>query len=238
MRILVVEDDMMVARLVRAVLSADGYAVDIAATGEEGRLMAFINDYDGIVLDLHLNDRHGLTILQELRREGRQTPVLILTGSSGESDMVRALDAGADEYVVKPVRNRELAARVRALVRRGAHSQRSEQLTVGALVLNRLTRRVLVGGEVVELSPREFALLEHLLLHTDEVVTRSDLLEKVWDMNFDPGSNVVDVHVARLRRKLAAADAPVVIQTVRGVGFRLVPAVVARDDSGRNATED
>ena len=235
MRILVVEDDMMVARLVRAVLTADGYAVDIAATGEEGRLLAFVNDYDGIVLDLHLNDRHGLTILQELRREGRQTPVLILTGSGGESDMVRALDAGADEYVVKPVRNRELAARVRALVRRGAHSQRSEQLTVGALVLNRLTRRVLVGGNAVELSPREFALLEHLLLHTDEVVTRSDLLEKVWDMNFDPGSNVVDVHVARLRRKLVTSDAPVAIQTVRGVGFRLVPALVAGGGGGRDA---
>lgn len=235
MRILVVEDDMMVARLVRAVLTADGYAVDIAATGEEGRLLAFVNDYDGIVLDLHLGDRHGLTILQELRREGRQTPVLILTGSAGESDMVRALDAGADEYVVKPVRNRELAARVRALVRRGAGSQRSEQLTVGALVLNRLTRRVLVAGHPVELSPREFSLLEHLLLHADEVVTRTDLLEKVWDMNFDPGSNVVDVHVARLRRKLVAADAPVSIQTVRGIGFRLAPEVAARGNGGRDA---
>lgn len=223
MRILVVEDDTMVSRLVRAVLIADGYAVDVAATGEEGRLLAFVNDYDGIVLDLHLSDRHGLTILQELRREGRQTPVLILTASAEESEVVRALDAGADEYVVKPVRNRELAARVRALVRRGAYAQRSEQLTVGSLILNRLTRRVLVAGEMVELSPREFALLEHLLLHTDEVVTRADLLEKVWDMHFDPGSNVVDVHVARLRRKLEACDAPVAIHTVRGVGFRLVP---------------
>lgn len=227
MRILVVEDDTMVARLVRAVLTADGYAVDVAATGEEGRLLAFVNDYDGIVLDLNLSDRHGLTILQELRREGRQTPVLILTGTGDESEVVRALDAGADEYVVKPVRNRELAARVRALVRRGAHVQRSEQLTVGALILNRLTRRVLVGGDALELSPREFALLEHLLLHTDEVVSRADLLEKVWDMHFDPGSNVVDVHVARLRRKLDASDAPVVIHTVRGVGFRLTPATGA-----------
>lgn len=230
MRILVVEDDTMVARLVQAVLTADGYAVDVATTGEEGRLLAFVNDYDGIVLDLHLNDRHGLTILQEMRREGRQTPVLILTGSGGESEIVRALDAGADEYVVKPVRNRELAARVRALVRRGARGNRSEQLTVGALVLNRLTRRVLVGGHALELSPREFSLLEHLLLHIDEVVTRADLLEKVWDMNFDPGSNVVDVHVARLRRKLKASDAPVTIQTVRGVGFRLTPAAAARRD--------
>ena len=222
MRILVVEDDAMVARLVGKVLTADGYAVDVAATGEQGRLLAFVHDYDGIVLDLHLTDRHGLTILQELRREGRQTPVLILTGSSEESEIVRALDAGADEYVVKPVRNRELAARVRALVRRGPRVARSEQLTAGSLVLNRLTRRVLVAGDPVELSPKEFSLLEHLLLHTDEVVTRTDLLEKVWDMRFDPGSNVVDVHVARLRRKLAASAARLAIETVRGVGFRLV----------------
>ena len=229
MRILVVEDDTMVARLVSKVLTADGYAVDVAATGEQGRLLAFVHDYDGIVLDLHLTDRHGLTILQELRREGRRTPVLILTGSSEESEIVRALDAGADEYVVKPVRNRELAARVRALVRRGAQAPRSEQLTAGSLVLNRLTRRVLVGGDVVELSPKEFSLLEHLLLHTDEVVTRTDLLEKVWDMSFDPGSNVVDVHVARLRRKLAASTAALEIVTVRGVGFRLV---VSHGDNG------
>lgn len=223
MRILVVEDDAMVARLVRAVLTADGYAVDVATTGEEGRLLAFVNEYDGIVLDLHLNDRHGLTILHELRREGRQTPVLILTGSGEESEVVRALDAGADEYVVKPVRNRELAARVRALVRRGNRSQMIEQLTSGPLVLNRLTRRVLVSGTEVPLSPRELSVLEHLLLHSGEVVTRSDLLESVWDMHFDPGSNVVDVHIARLRRKLESHGAPLEIVTVRGVGFRLVP---------------
>src|SRR5690606_39017761 len=117
-------------------------------------------------------------------------------------------------------------------VRRGPHAQRSEQLAVGSLILNRLTRRVLVGGDTLELSPREFALLEHLLLHTDEVVSRADLLEKVWDMHFDPGSNVVDVHVARLRRKLDAAAAPIVIRTVRGVGFRLAPATGARRASG------
>lgn len=220
-RILVVEDDAMVARLVRAVLTAAGYAVDVASTGEEGRLLAFVNEYDGIVLDLHLDDRHGLTILQELRREGRQTPVLILTGSGEESEMVRALDAGADEYVIKPVRNRELAARVRALVRRGNRAHTTEQVTMGSLVLNRLTRRVLVRGEEMVLSPRELAVLEHLLLHAGEVVTRTDLLESVWDMHFDPGSNVVDVHIARLRRKVELHDAPVRIVTVRGVGFRL-----------------
>lgn len=231
MRILVVEDDAMVSRLVRAVLKADGYVVDVAATGEEGRLLAFVNEYDGIVLDLHLTDRHGLTILQELRREGRQTPVLILTSSGDESEIVRALDAGADEYVVKPVRNRELAARVRALVRRGPHALRSEQLTMGSLTLNRLTHRVLIGGEMLELSPREFAVLEHLLLHADRVVTRVDLLEKVWERQFDTVSNVVDVHVARLRRKLSAAHSPIAIQTVRGVGFRVVLATSLGSES-------
>jgi len=209
----------MVAHLVRAVLVGAGYTVDVACTGEEGRRLAFANDYDGIVLDLKLNDVHGLTILQELRREGRQTPVLILTGVGGESEMVRALDAGADEYVVKPVRNRELAARVRALVRRGNRS--TEQVTMGDLVINRLARRAFVRGEEVVLSPRELSVLEYLILHSGDIVTRSDLLENVWDMHFDPGSNVVDVHIARLRRKLESHDAPVRIATVRGVGFRL-----------------
>ena len=221
----------MVAHLVRAVLTGAGYAVDVASTGVEGRKLAFENDYDGIVLDLKLQDVHGLTILQELRREGRQTPVLILTGVGGESEMVSALDAGADEYVVKPVRNRELAARVRALVRRGNRSLSAGELAMGELVINRLARRVLVRGEEMVLSPRELSVLEYLLLHSGDVVTRSDLLENVWDMHFDPGSNVVDVHIARLRRKLELRSAPVRIATVRGVGFRLEPYEGERDVS-------
>jgi len=223
MRILVVEDDAMVGRLVRTVLTGEGFAVDLATTGEEGRLLAFVNEYDGILLDLGLSDRHGLSIVQELRREGRSVPVLILTGQGDESMIVRALDAGADDYVVKPVRNRELAASVRALVRRRGEPQR-EQLVIGPLVLNRLQRQARVDGTALELSPKEFALLEHLALRAGEVVSRAELLEKVWDMHFDPGSNVVDVHVGRVRRKLEAASAGVRIETRRGVGFALVHA--------------
>jgi DNA-binding response OmpR family regulator len=219
----VIEDDAAVGRLIEAVLTAEGYGVDFVTSGEEGRLLAFVNAYDGIILDLGLADRHGLTIVQELRREGRTTPILVLTGETGESSIVRALDAGADEYVIKPVRNRELAARVRALVRRRDRPGEPEQLTVGALVLNRLTRQVLVRGMPLQLSPRELALLEQLMLRTGEVVTRADLLERVWDTRFDPGSNVVDVHVGRLRRKLAQAGAPAHIETRRGLGIVLVP---------------
>jgi DNA-binding response OmpR family regulator len=222
MRLLVVEDDEAVGKLIRATLVAAGYAVDFVTTGEEGRLLAFVNEYDGILLDLGLSDRHGLTIVQELRREGRWTPVLILTGQDDESSIVRALDAGADEYVIKPMRPRELVARVRALVRRGGKPQVRNQLVAGEVVMNRLTRQVLVGGQPLPVSPRELSLLEQLMLHVGEVIPRAELLERVWDMHFDPGSNVIDVHVTRLRRKLERAEAGVSIQTRRGVGFVLV----------------
>ncbi|HTE45033.1 MAG TPA: response regulator transcription factor [Gemmatimonadaceae bacterium] len=222
MRILVVEDDEAVGKLIRATLVAAGYAVDFVTTGEEGRLLAFVNAYDGILLDLGLSDRHGLTIVQELRREGKSTPILILTGQDDESTIVRALDAGADEYVVKPVRPRELVARVRALVRRVDRPQAREQLVAGAIVMNRLTRQVFIGGRVLSVSPRELSLLEQFMLHAGEVISRAELLERVWDMHFDPSSNVIDVHVNRLRRKLEGAEAGVEIQTRRGVGFMLV----------------
>jgi two-component system, OmpR family, response regulator len=221
MKILVVDDDRSVGALIRKILIADGFVVDYVTSGEEARVQALVNDYDGIVLDLGLSDRHGLTVVQELRREGRDTPVLVLTGDASESTIVRALDAGADDYVTKPVRNRELAARVRALVRRRDRPSSSEQLVAGSLVLNRLTRVVLTEGRPINLAPKEFALLEHLLLHRDEVVTRADLLEHVWDTTFDPGTNVVDVQVGRLRRKLKQAGVDARIETRRGAGLIL-----------------
>lgn len=221
MKILIIEDDQGVANLLARVLKEEGYAVDVAPTGEEGRTLAWVHDYDGILLDLELPDRHGIEILQELRRSGETTPVLILTGMADEEAVVRGLDAGADDYVAKPASNAELRARVRALVRRGG-ARRTETLTFADLTLNRLNRQVTVAGRELHLTPKEFGLLEHFLLGPEEVVTRSDLLEKVWDVNFDPSSNVVDVHVARLRSKLAEAGSRVVIETVRGVGLRLV----------------
>lgn len=222
MRILVVEDDAATARLYRLALEEDGYAVDVAPTGESGRLLAATEPYDGIILDLGLQDRGGLSVLQELRQQGVRTPVLVCTGQREVADVVRGLDAGADEYVVKPVAMAELRARVRALARRGT-GRTIEQLAVGNVVLNRLTRELRVAGVPVELTNKEFALLEQFVARSGEVITRTSLLDKVWDLHFDPGSNVVDVHVGKVRRKLAAAGASVRLDALRGVGFILRP---------------
>jgi two-component system, OmpR family, response regulator len=220
MRALLVEDDATMALLTKQVLEQDGFAVDHAATGNEGKTLAFVNEYDAIVLDLELPDRHGLTILQSLRSEGRSTPVLVLTANADSASTVRALDAGADDYVTKPIVIEEFRARMRALVRRGG-AKRTEQLAAGNMVLNRLTRQILIDGKECPLTAKEFQLIEHLLINRGTVVTRAQLLEKVWDMHFDPGSNVVDVHVTRLRQKLKKAGANVAIASRRGMGFVL-----------------
>jgi DNA-binding response OmpR family regulator len=224
MRILVVDDDRAILKLIARVLRDEAYAIDEASTGEEARTLALVNDYDGIVLDLQLGDRHGFEILQELRRNGRRTPVLLYSGRSDTDTIVRGLDAGADDYVVKPVSNEELRARVRTLVRRGASGSRvAEQVTAGNLTLNRLTRRVTCGSVDVSLTSMELKLLEHLMLHTGNTVSRSELHDRVWDMHFDPSSNVIDAHVARLRKKLDKAGASAIISTRRGIGFVLEP---------------
>jgi two-component system, OmpR family, response regulator len=227
MRALIVDDDPTLTLLVRRLLEEDGYAVDTAATAEDGRMLAMVNDYDAIVLDLTLPDGNGIQIIQGLRRDGKKTPIVVLTGTKDAEVTVRALDAGADDYLVKPIVFAEFKARIRALVRRGG-AQRTESLAVGNVVLNRLTRDVLVAGKALSVTPKELALLEHFLMRPGEVVTRTDLLEKVWDMTFDPGSNVVDVNVARLRKKLESACATLSIVSRRGLGFVLdVSASVA-----------
>jgi DNA-binding response OmpR family regulator len=223
MRLLVVDDDSAILKLIARVLRDEAYAIDIASTGEEARMLALVNEYDGIILDLQLGDRHGFEILQELRRNGRRTPVLLYSGLSDTESIVRGLDAGADDYVVKPVSNEELRARVRTLVRRGSASRVSEQVSAGNLTLNRLTRRVTCAAKEVSLTSMELKLLEHLMLRTGETVSRSELHDRVWDMHFDPSSNVIDAHVARLRKKLDKAGASAVIATRRGVGFVLEP---------------
>jgi DNA-binding response OmpR family regulator len=222
MRILIVDDDQGILKLISRVLRDEAYAVDTASTGEEARTLALVNEYDGIILDLQLGDRHGFEILQELRRNGRHTPVLLYSGRADTESIVRGLDAGADDYVVKPVSNEELRARVRTLLRRGAGTSRiGEQTSVGNLTLNRLTRRVTCSGSDVNLTSMELKLLEHLMLRAGETVTRSELHDKVWDMHFDPSSNVIDAHVARLRKKLENAGASASIVTRRGLGFVL-----------------
>jgi DNA-binding response OmpR family regulator len=224
MRILVVDDDRAILKLIARVLRDESYAIDEASTGEEARTLALVNEYDGIILDLQLGDRHGFEILQALRRNGRRTPVLLYSGRSDTDTIVRGLDAGADDYVVKPVSNEELRARVRTLVRRGASGSRvAEQVTAGNLILNRLTRRVTCGSVDVSLTSMELKLLEHLMLYTGQTVSRSELHDRVWDMHFDPSSNVIDAHVARLRKKLDKAGASAIISTRRGIGFVLEP---------------
>jgi DNA-binding response OmpR family regulator len=221
MRILIVDDDLAILNLMQRVLRDEGYAIDTASTGEAARTLALVHDYDGIILDLNLGDRHGFEILQELRRTGRRTPVLLYSGKGDSETIVRGLDAGADDFVVKPISNDELRARVRTLVRRTMPARVGEQVTVGNLTLNRLTRRITCNGEELEVTSTELRLLEHLMLHASETVTRSQFHDKIWDMHFDPSSNVIDAHVARLRKKLKAAGASATISTRRGIGFVL-----------------
>jgi DNA-binding response OmpR family regulator len=220
MRILVVEDDRKVAGFIEMGLREEGYAVDLARDGDEAIVLAHVNDYDAILLDLMLPKKNGLQVAAELRREGRTTPILMLTARDATEDVVRGLDAGADDYLTKPFKFDELLARLRALVRRGG-ATRVERLTAGPLELDRLKHQAYVGGKALDLTPREFQLLEHFMMHKEDVVRRTELLEKVWDMHFDPESNVVDVHVGNLRRKLREAGYEGLIRTVRGVGFRL-----------------
>jgi two-component system, OmpR family, response regulator len=224
MKLLVVEDDRMLSELIRRALAEDGFAVDVASDGEQAETLAFVNDYDGIVLDLVLPRKSGLQLLQQMRRESRSTPTLILTGRRATQDIVRGLDVGADDYLTKPFDLDELKARVRALVRRSRGLQ-NEHIALGGLLLDRRRRQAAVDGVQLRMTPKEFALLEHLMMKADEVVSRSELLEKVWDFHFDPGSNVVDVHVGRLRAKLRSANANVCLATVRGIGFMLTSRV-------------
>ena len=220
MKLLVVEDDRKVASFIEQGLREEGYAVDVAKDGEEATMLAHVYEYDMIVLDVMLPKKPGLQLAAELRREGRPTPILMLTARDTTEDVVRGLDAGADDYLTKPFKFDELLARVRALVRRGG-SGRTELLCYGPVELDRLKHKVRVDRKTLELTPKEFHLLQHFLLHPEEVVRRTELLEKVWDMHFDPESNVVDVHVGNLRRKLREASGLEMVHTVRGVGFRL-----------------
>jgi DNA-binding response OmpR family regulator len=183
-------------------------------------MMAHVYEYDVLVLDVMLPKKTGLQVAAELRREGRKTPILMLTARDATEDVVRGLDAGADDYLTKPFKFDELLARVRALVRRGGAS-RTELLSYGPIELDRLRHKARANGKKLDLTPKEFQLLEHFLLRPEEVIRRTDLLEKVWDLHFDPESNVVDVHVGNLRRKVREAAGVDLLETVRGVGFRL-----------------
>jgi DNA-binding response OmpR family regulator len=232
MKVLVVEDDRKVAGFIEQGLREEGYVVDVAADGEEGTMLAHVYDYDIILLDVVLPRKNGFQVATELRREGRNVPILMLTSRDSVEDVVRGLDSGADDYLPKPFHFDELLARMRALSRRGG-AERLEVLRFGAIVMDRLRHIAKVDEDVLDLTAKEFQLLEHFLLHPEEVVRRTTLLEKVWDMHFDPESNVVDVHVGNLRRKLRRYTTAQRIETIRGVGFSLrhVPVGARTEES-------
>lgn len=220
MRILLVEDELKMARAIRRGLEQESYAVDAVADGEDALFRALENDYDAIVLDVMLPGRDGFSVCRELRGKGKWAPVLMLTARDDVEDRIRGLDAGADDYLVKPFSFGEFLARLRALVRRGA-SERPVVVRVGDVELDPASHAVTRAGTPVELSVREFALLEFLMRHAGEVVSRSRILEHVWDYNYDGFSNVVDVYVGYLRKKLEQPFDRPLIRTVRGIGYAL-----------------
>jgi two-component system OmpR family response regulator len=222
-RLLVVEDDVKLARAVARGLRHEGYAVDVAGDGDAALLQAGVYAYDLIVLDLMLPRRDGLEVCAELRDRGCWAPVLMVTARGEVPDRVRGLDAGADDYLSKPFAFAELLARVRALLRR-APAARPARLEVGDLVVDPATRAVSRAGTPVELTAREFAVLEYLARHPSEAVTRTRLLEHVWDENYTGSTNVVDVYVGYLRKKLEQPFGRPLIRTLRGVGWTLEAA--------------
>ncbi|MEK6717786.1 MAG: response regulator transcription factor [candidate division NC10 bacterium] len=220
MRILVVEDDRKVASFIRKGLTEDGYAVDVASDGETGLAMGLDRLHDVIVLDVMLPGKPGFQVVRELRQAKVATPVLLLTARDAVEDKVQGLDAGADDYLTKPFAFAELLARVRALLRRGT-AARAPVLQVADLTLDPATRTVARGGEAISLTNREFALLEYLLRNASRVLTRTMIAEHVWDYSFDSATNVIDVYVNYLRKKIDAGRERKLIHTVRGVGYIL-----------------
>jgi DNA-binding response OmpR family regulator len=220
MRILVVEDERVLAEALVEALQQEFHAVDLARDGETASELADVNEYDLIVLDWTIPPPTGIELLRSWRRAGRETPVLMLTGRSAVGDRVDGLDTGADDYLTKPFSLVELQARVRSLLRRRAKPLQS-LLQADDLEMDRAARRVTVGGRPLDLSPKEFALLEYLLSRKDQVVTRTEISEHVWDDSFDPLGNVVDVTVHRLRRKIDGEREKRLLHTLKGVGYVL-----------------
>ncbi len=223
MKLLVVEDDRDAAAFIVKGLRENGHAVDLAEDGRQGLFLATSERFDAIILDRMLPGIDGLTILSALRASENTTPVLILSALDGVDDRVRGLKAGGDDYLTKPFAFSELLARIEAMTRRGASRVGETHLRVGDLEIDLLARMVTRAGRPIELLPREFRLLEVLARHSGQVVTRTMLLEKVWDYHFDPQTNVIDVHISRLRQKIDKDFATPMLHTIRGAGYCLKP---------------
>jgi len=223
MRVLLVEDERRAAEILAKGLREHAYAVDVAVDGEDALFRASTTDYDAVILDVMLPRRDGLAVCRTIRRSGSTVPVLMLTARDAVDARIAGLDAGADDYLVKPFDFGELLARLRAVIRRGRQPLLPDTLTVGALTLDTRARRAQIGSREVALTAREYSLVEFLVRHAGEVVTRSEIAEHVWDERYDPLSNVVDVYIQRVRRKLTEAGAGgSLIRTRRGEGYQLI----------------
>jgi two-component system, OmpR family, response regulator len=216
MRLLIVEDEPTLGKQLKTTLEQNGYAVDLAVDGEEGHFLGSTENYDAVILDLGLPEIDGLTVLDRWRKEGKVTPVLVLTARDSWSDKVAGLDAGADDYLAKPFQSQELIARLRALIRR-ASGNASSELIAGDVRLDTRSGRVTLAGEPVKMTAQEYKLLSYLLHHKGKVVSRTELIEHIYDQDFDRDSNTIEVFVTRIRKKLGQE----VITTIRGLGYSL-----------------
>jgi two-component system, OmpR family, response regulator len=223
MRLLIVEDDATIADFVSQGLSEAGFAVDVAGDGARGLELAMGGTYDAAIVDVMLPQIDGLTLIDRMRTRGVRTPVLILSARRTVDDRVRGLQAGGDDYLTKPFAFAELLARVQALIRRSTGATEPTRLTIGDLALDLLTRRAERAGRALDLRPREFALLEYLMRNPGRVLSKTMILSHVWGYNFNPGTNVVDVLVSRLRERIDREFEPKLLHTVRGVGYVLEP---------------
>jgi len=233
MRVLLVEDDPRIARFVSQALREQSYAVDLTADGEDALYKASINDYDAVILDIMIPGRDGFEVCRELRAEGLTVPIVMLTARDSVQDRIAGLDTGADDYLTKPFEVSELLARLRALLRRG-HVIRPATITIADLVIDTRAHRVTREDRNIELTAKEYALLEYMARERGRVLTRAEIAEHVWDENFDPLSNLIDVNINRLRRKIDDHFSPPLIHTRRGEGYMLA----APDDLHTTGSED
>lgn len=222
MRLLVIEDNHRLSSSLQKNLTHEGYSVDVAYDGQEGQDLAELTPYDLIILDILLPKKDGLEVCRDLRRRRVHTPILLLTARDAVEDRVEGLDSGADDYLVKPFAMRELLARLRALLRR-QHPYQAGRLEMGPLVMDPITHTVEREGQPIELTPKEYGLLEYLLYHPNQVVTREMIEQHIWNYDFECESNVIDVYIRRLRRKIDDRFRTKLLTTVRGVGYRLTP---------------